>query len=55
MAELAVNLAGGMATFLTKCWHAKKEKDTEPGAAPNGGPATPVRDPEVSEGPPSVS
>jgi protein-S-isoprenylcysteine O-methyltransferase Ste14 len=27
----------------------------EPGAAPNDGPATPVADPGVTEGPPSVS
>jgi hypothetical protein len=30
-------------------------QDSEPGAAPNGGPATPVGNSEATEGPPSVS
>ncbi len=31
------------------------QKNAEPGAAPNGGPATPVGNSRVTEGPPSVS
>jgi hypothetical protein len=31
------------------------ESDAEPGAAPNGGPATPLGNSGVTEGPPSVS
>ena len=33
----------------------KQKKDVVPGAAPNGGPATPVDNSEVTKGPPSVS
>lgn len=31
------------------------EPDAEPGAAPNGGPATPLGNSDITEGPPSVS
>ena len=34
---------------------AAKDKGTEPGAAPNGGPATPLGNSDTREGPPSVS
>jgi hypothetical protein len=33
----------------------QKQKDAEPGTAPNGGPATPPDKPGYAEGPPSVS
>ena len=33
---------------------AKRQRRPEPGAAPNGGPATPLASSEVTEGPPSV-
>jgi hypothetical protein len=51
------NLASSLlwAFALVRVWQFWRNRKTEPGAPPNGGPATPAGDSGVAEGPPSVS
>jgi hypothetical protein len=44
----------GIAMSNLAAMQAAERKRAEPGAAPNGGPATPAGNSRVSEGPPSV-
>jgi glycosyltransferase involved in cell wall biosynthesis len=55
--RVGVRLARGQPEGLDYWYGPRREiaSDAEPGATPNGGPATPVGNPRVTEGPPSVS
>jgi hypothetical protein len=60
-AAFAMPLVFGFAQWfalgaLLGLWRCRRRhKGAEPGAPPNGGPATPIGNPGVTEGPPSVS